>query len=206
MRVKRELRWTVDHASVHVVVDPLPQPETLSHAERKRARRFVHAVDRRRYVARRSELRRALGAVTGSNPETLDIRSDTRGKPFVTDRSAWFSLSSVDNVVAVAISRTGDVGVDIVRCSSGMYDEQTARVVMHPNELEAIRNSVDPDLAFARLWARNEAVAKLDGTGLDDHTKDIDLSDGAHHPKATITDLEGPGGLVIAVAVANLSG
>lgn len=191
---------TLDGVIVHVATDPQPDVRLLGPGEVARASRFAHRDDRERFIRRRSELRRVLSAQSGIDPQSLVFSHTKEGKPFLNGSPLRFSTASTHGSVAIAIAVDREVGIDIVRLEPGMYDESTAAVVCHPNELDQIRHASDPDRMFATLWARNEAFAKLDGRGLGDHTRDIDLSDRAHHTDVAFRLID-TDRLVVAVAV-----
>ncbi len=76
------------------------------------------------------------------------------GQPTVEGGGAWVSLSRAGGFVAVAVSVSGPIGVDIV---------STRAVAAHP--LDAVR--FDRGIGSpAQSWAFREAVLKADGRGL----------------------------------------
>lgn len=59
-------------------------------------------------------LREIIELYFGGSEEELTIERNWYGKPFLTDReNAWFNLSHSGSVMALVLSRTGEVGVDI---------------------------------------------------------------------------------------------
>ncbi|MCR4659139.1 MAG: 4'-phosphopantetheinyl transferase superfamily protein [Bacteroidales bacterium] len=75
-----------------------------------------------------------------------------------------FSQSHSRTMVAVALSKVGNVGIDVEgprRVSSGLIVR-----VCTPCEQQAIAAADTPDLEFIRLWTRKEACLKCLGTGI----------------------------------------
>jgi 4'-phosphopantetheinyl transferase len=143
--------------------------EILDHDERARARAFRFARDRRRFVARRTFLRRILAGYVGVAPAEVRYRTSAAGKPRLAEReNVAFSTSHADGLAIVAIARTGEVGVDIERVRP-MPDalELAERFfsVREHEHLVSIPASTRSE-AFLRLWTRKEAYVKLAGVGL----------------------------------------
>ena len=65
------------------------------------------------------------------------------------------------------------VGIDIEEIQ---FDENLAKVIFNPEELEAVRSADEPAVKFTELWTRKESFLKLTGEGLRDNLKDV-LSD-----------------------------
>ena len=111
------------------------------------------------------------------------------------------SLARTDGLVAVAVSATGWVGVDVERDSATDFDG-FAGVALHPAE----RDGTTRDRAF--VWTRKEAVLKALGRGIrDDLTRlDVGSPDEPAHGLSVdggvwLDDLEVPSGYAAAVAV-----
>lgn len=74
------------------------------------------------------------------------------------------SISHCRTAVAVAVCDKRAVGIDIE--SRRKVDSGLMQRVCTSDELDAIRRSDDPTMAFLRLWTRKEAVLKCLGTGI----------------------------------------
>ncbi|MBQ4612853.1 MAG: 4'-phosphopantetheinyl transferase superfamily protein [Clostridia bacterium] len=97
----------------------------------------------------------------GKNGQPPQLTHGSRGKPYLADNSAFFSLSHTDEWVfcAVADSETGlDAQVDTP------YNAKIAERWFTPSEKAWLAD--DPNSRFAALWARKEAFAKFTGFGL----------------------------------------
>ena len=157
----------------------------LDDEERARARAFRFARDRRRFVSRRTFLRRTLAGYVGVAPAELRYRTSAAGKPRLADRDdVAFSTSHADGLAIVAIARTGEVGVDIERVRPMPNALELAERLFSVREHEHLRSipASTRSEAFLRLWTRKEAYVKLAGVGLGMRLDTFDvLGDGEGH-------------------------
>jgi 4'-phosphopantetheinyl transferase len=148
--------------------------DCLSIAERKCAGRFVRALDRDRFVARRVVLRQILAAYTKVDPARLRFREGFRGKLELIDspddQAVHFNLSHSAGLALYAVSGMGPVGIDVEKIgriaeleglvrSCLTWAEQTGL-----NRLESSRRLA----TFHRIWTCKEAVLKALGDGIGD--------------------------------------
>ena len=154
-------------AEVHA--DPL-----LSDVEKGQAARAA-ASRRREFVAGRRLLRTVLGAQLGCAPGAVPIVLGPSGKPMVGDAATGIdtaalhcSLSHAGDVLVVAVSRAGAVGVDVERVHRVRHREAlTARFFALEEQaaLAAVAEARRAE-AFTRCWTRKEAMVKAIGTGI----------------------------------------
>ena len=143
----------------------------LSSDESARAARFVFDRHRRRFIAGRAALRRILGAEIGRPPETLAFDYSPAGKPSLRGAEASavrFNLSHSDQWALLAVSRGGEVGVDIEKRRQLADVLRLAQTAFSANELRALR-AVAPaqqEEAFFAGWTRKEAYIKARGDKL----------------------------------------
>jgi 4'-phosphopantetheinyl transferase len=148
-------------------------PETrglLDDAERTRA-------DRQRQPAQRELLafayacHRLLLSATLDRPiADVPLMRDAKGCPRLRDDSAHTSLSHADGLVAIAVSMSGPVGVDIEPSRRAATMADIAGRICHPREaadLALLPAAADRDLALLALWVRKEALLKAAGVGLE---------------------------------------
>ncbi|MCY4178951.1 MAG: 4'-phosphopantetheinyl transferase superfamily protein [Litoreibacter sp.] len=145
---------------------------SLDQTEQDRAMRFRFAEDRRDYVAAHALTRFMLGDVTGQAPKDLRFVFGRYGKPALLTPSGQssapaFNLSHTRGCVAVALSATGDIGVDVEAISRTVPDGIADRYFSRP-ELEAIHTAPDKDMAerFFTYWTLKEAYLKATGLGI----------------------------------------
>lgn len=168
----------------------------LDAQEQQRLTRFHIDGARREYLLSRALLRTALAAQFGTEPAALRFVSDDDGKPqLAAPFSDWhFNLSHSAEWVALALSGTGPVGIDI---------ESHAR----PNDLAAIARRFfsqaenaalqrDPPGSalwierFFAIWTLKEAHAKALGCGLSKILSCSSFVPAAQFPAATRSEIE----------------
>ena len=145
---------------------------TLSSDENERAGRFRFERHRRRFIAGRSILREVLGQYVQAKPAALRFTYSNNGKPSLaadsTNAPVHFNLAHSDDLLLIAVTRIGEIGVDVERIRSiKEMDELVARF-FSVRETEAFQK-VPPDEkpgAFFNLWTRKEALLKATGEGI----------------------------------------
>ncbi len=131
-----------------------------------------------------SLLREIIELYFGSSEEELTIEINWYGKPFLTDReNAWFNLSHSGSVMALVLSCTGEVGVDI-ECRTVHKDyAKIAHRFFHCEEVSAL-NQQPPQCAQRHshmLWCLKEAYIKAIGKGLAQPLNSFRFNIGRHH-------------------------
>ncbi len=149
---------------------PAALTATLAPDEKARAARFVFERDRHRFATARGLLRQILGDAAGIAPARLAFRYGTRGKPCLVDAPGApdFNVSHSGGLAAFALSRAGEVGIDIEQ-ERPMPDLATIAERFFSSRESALLAQL-PDAekvpAFFRCWTRKEAFIKLTGEGL----------------------------------------
>jgi len=166
--------WMLPAGEVHVWRASLERParvvelmySTLSTDERARADRFHFARDRSRFVIGRALLRRLLGCYTGATPEALEFEYGEFDKPSLL-RGPRFNLSHSGTIALYAVSREGEIGID-VELDRDVSRDRVAERFFSPGEVKALR-ALPAELqprAFLSCWTRKEAFLKARGDGL----------------------------------------
>lgn len=115
----------------------------------------------RTHAEQNAVARRLLARLSGSG---LVAYRDS-GAPYLPEHpDLYISISHCRTAVAVAVSDSGPVGIDI-ECRRRIGDGLVHRVCT-PAECDAVDHSNDPTMTFLRLWTRKEAVLKCRGTGI----------------------------------------
>ena len=143
----------------------------LSPKERRRAERFAFDKDRRSYIAAHWLIRSALSRCAPVPPEAWRFTRNSLGKPVVAEPAEnlglLFNLSHTAGMVACAVTRLGEVGVDVetVRPREHL---KLARRYFAPVEISLLESLSPEDQvqAFFRLWTLKEAYVKACGQGL----------------------------------------
>jgi 4'-phosphopantetheinyl transferase len=143
----------------------------LSDDEIAQYRRFHFARDARDYAAAHALLRHTLSRDDGRPPEQWRFERTTSGRPFLIDAGdapASFSLSHTHGMVACAVTKGADVGVDVECIDRDVNAADIAARFFAPAE-SAHLMQLDADARrdrFFDLWTLKEALVKALGTGM----------------------------------------
>jgi 4'-phosphopantetheinyl transferase len=190
------------------IADAAPAVEDaalLDRDERGRAERIANAGVRRRFVATRAALRRALGGYLGCDPTAVPIDSPARTKPrLAPDARApdiAFSVSHSGGAALMAFGRDGELGVDLEYLDRRVDAAGLAESHFHPREADAIvaLHGRDRMRRFLIYWTRKEAVVKALGIGLRRPLDSFTVDAGCSEPFA-LHDLRPAPGFVGALA------
>ena len=137
----------------------------LSPTERERFDRYENGDVARRFALGRLRLREMLGALLSLAPGRVPIQIGLHGKPAL----AWaaqptglrFSVAHCEDLLLVALTRLGEVGIDVERVRPIERWARVADRVFNPSERAAmgreIANGDEPSSVFFRFWCRGEA-------------------------------------------------
>ena len=124
---------------------------------------------------RRALARRVLAGYLGCAPGAVVIDrrcgfcgDPAHGKPRVPGGTVAFSASSAGAVAVVAVSRGGELGIDIAdpRALADILGGELPPGLLGAGEAAWVAAAPDRVEALGRLWVRKEALAKAIGTGL----------------------------------------
>ncbi|MGH2835999.1 MAG: 4'-phosphopantetheinyl transferase family protein [Solirubrobacteraceae bacterium] len=210
-----------DSAELNIVLcalDELPaDASVLDEREKRRAELLQRDVDRRRFVAVHTVLRRELGERMQTDPAELEFSrapcnqcGGPHGRPIVLRPGGslarraglHFSLSHSGSQALLAISQR-PVGADIEALpDASMCQQLTA--LMHPHEQARILTA--PEEAqrtlFTRLWCRKEAYLKGIGVGFAHESTAGYLWSLERTPGWCVENIDAPDGFAGAVATA----
>ncbi len=150
----------------------------LSQDEIRRARAFRFEQDQSRYIQAHAVLRLLLSKYAGIVPQNLKFQEGLHGKPALVSVSPlYFNLSHTKDMMAVALSSSREIGVDIEKQDDMQDMEGVARQFMSEDEF---RNLAGLDASaqkkfFYGCWVRKEALLKAAGTGLIDHIRQVSV-------------------------------
>lgn len=154
------------------VVEDLRQLDLLDPGERDRAARRA---DPHPFVTAHALLRRLVADETGADPRQLAFEkrcatcgTDRHGKPHVVGmRDVFVSVSYGEHLAVAALTRLGEVGIDVEDLESADFDG-FGSVTLDASEVAALADLHDEALLAARaqIWSRKEAILKATGHGL----------------------------------------
>jgi 4'-phosphopantetheinyl transferase len=141
----------------------------LSPAERSRCDRFIRDDDRREYALAHALLRMTLSSLIGSDPDALAFEADSYGKPRLSDSAGVsFSLTHTHGLVACAVARGREVGVDAEAIDRRIDAQGIASRHFTESEtgyITAGEGEQQPE-RFFKVWTLKEAFLKATGRGL----------------------------------------
>lgn len=144
----------------------------LSREEIERAARYRFVQGRIRFVAGRALLRTILGGYLGRKPSELVFSYGPHGKPRLvqekTEEPLHFNVTHAGPVALYALTRDGEVGIDVEHVREIPDWESIAGSCFSPLEKERLRNLPEARRrkAFFQAWTRREALLKASGDGL----------------------------------------
>ncbi len=143
----------------------------LSLSELRRAENFLRRPDAAAFIARRVFLRETLAANLGVSPRDVTLDVSPGGKPELRHEKNhfWFSQSATTGRTVLALSREGEVGIDIERLDRPLDYGRIANRWFTQQEVSRIERCSSDDtirLEFMGIWTAREAAAKLTGEGM----------------------------------------
>lgn len=151
----------------------------LSPNERRRARRYLRAEDRRRFMLGRAGLRWLLSRYLKRVPRDIDLCVDQRGKPYLANApDLTFNLSHSHAFVVYTCAPGVAVGVDVQFLDYCVdVDRMAQRFFSKRERMELTMYEGDERRkAFFRGWVRKEAFVKAMGQGLSFGVDDVDVT------------------------------
>jgi 4'-phosphopantetheinyl transferase len=143
----------------------------LDDEERARWRRFVFAGDRHDFPVSHGLVRCALARQAGVPPGAWTFETNRFGRPEIAGPAAGrglrFSLSHTKGLVALAVAREREIGIDVEELARELPAD-VARSMFTSDELAAIgglRGEPQHERS-TELWTLKEAYAKARGLGL----------------------------------------
>ena len=155
--------------------------DVVSHAltvldaeERLRFERYGNTDVARHFAIGRLRLREMLATLLAIPASAVPIQLGIHGKPALArglQRSGLrFSVAHCDELLLVALSRVGEVGIDVERVRPIERWARVADRVFGPTERAAVRREIDegedPSSVLLRFWCRGEAELKAIGSGI----------------------------------------
>lgn len=154
----------------------------LAADEQERAARRLPGV-RRRAVVSRGRLRQLLGRLLEMSPQAVPLATNPHGKPVLTGthaRSLAFNLSHSGDEGLIAVTRQGQVGIDLEvgkPTQDAAWARMMAGTIFAPQELDRWHALPEHRAAAAILdaWVAKEAIFKAAGTGIGDRLRQCQL-------------------------------
>ncbi len=192
-----DIHWPIAPANlhpegreVHVFAFPLAQYPSvleacravLSPEELTLAARFRFERDQTGYAVGRGVTRLVLGRMLGMHPAELVLAYGPLGKPYLAPGkhpAYWhFNLSHSHGLALLAVTRLGEVGVDVEQVRPIREMLGIARRFFSECEQAALAAlpEVEVPVGFFNLWTRKEAWLKATGTGIGGGLEGVEVS------------------------------
>jgi len=140
----------------------------LNQAEKEKAASFIRPVLQQKYIKTRGILRQVLGSYLNIKPQKISIQIAEYGKPFIEGAELFFNLSHTGNKLVLAVSNTGEVGVDLEQ-----YKQRHNLIGLVKKCFSALEQDYwlglpesQKVIQFYRFWVRKEAFVKAVGRGI----------------------------------------
>ncbi|MFH9015570.1 4'-phosphopantetheinyl transferase family protein [Streptomyces sp. NPDC017943] len=149
------------------LTDPALRP--LLGRDWQRYRRTTDPLVRFRFVTSRLVTKYTAAAALGTQASALDLAYKIGGRPYLRGLDQVdISLTHTDDLIAVAVSRNGRIGVDAEPADRTMSFDLIHGHVCTPAERTELHPLPEPQRAAAllRLWTLKEAYTKAIGQGL----------------------------------------
>jgi len=146
--------------------------EFLSEPERAQAERFYFARDRHRYLVTRALVRTVLGRLLDLPPAELRFGANEHGRPHLLDAAGsaglHFNLSHTRGLVALAVSRDRELGIDVENTRERNPSLDIAERFFAPVEASELRAQPEhrQQQRFFEYWTLKESYIKARGMGL----------------------------------------
>lgn len=142
----------------------------LSVCEQQKAKYIIKEEVKHLYILRKSLLRIILSQYIQQEPENIGFEISTYGKPYLMDvDNLFFNISHSKTLLAVAISRITEIGVDIQIIKHKKNQNIILKDILKADEIKKY-NEIDDinkrELYFYKLWVNKEAVSKAIGYGI----------------------------------------
>ena len=154
--------------------------DDLAPDEKAYMERLASPDHRRRFIFSRTLLRTALSMLEDEDvpASRWHFGTGSNGKPFIKAPQGSitsFNLSYTDPYIALAVTKAGEIGVDIERVRPFPEDELPWHL-FSDGEQALLRATSPQDFwsVFFRLWTLKEAIAKRMGTGFSTEFHEID--------------------------------
>ncbi len=164
--------WFAVEEEIARVAEHAQGRSALSDADWARWERLRVEGDRERFLAARILLRFVLSTHTGVSPEVWRFESDEYGRPHITGPTSHqgipFSITHTSGLVACAVTRSGDVGVDAEAHDRESRTVDVAHRFFSAAEVACL-DGCSPEQhrdLFFDIWTLKEAYVKALGRGL----------------------------------------
>jgi len=151
----------------------------LSPHEQSRCNAYLHEAEKIRYTGNHRVVRKILAQYLQAPAGKIVFDMARQGKPFIKNAGLFFSYTYRGNSGLLAVSRRGEVGVDIEKIkplhdlaafADFSFSAQEKKMIFESSEEQR-------DDTLFTFWTFKEAIIKCLGVGLNADLTQIDLSE-----------------------------
>ncbi len=140
----------------------------LNQVEKQKAQAFTRLEVQKKYIKTRGVLRKTIASYLDIKPHKVAIKTGEYGKPFLMNNEVYFNLSHSGNQFVIAVSNTGDIGIDMEQCRDRKGMAGIVNKCFSDEEI-SYWQGLSPSqqlTAFYYFWVRKEAFVKAVGRGI----------------------------------------
>lgn len=141
----------------------------LSTSEHQHANLFLLEENQNQFIISRAILKLLLASYTGQPVQSIQIKNDFNGKPYMVDKSdILFNISHSGNALLLGFTMGAEIGVDIERTNRTINHSKIIPILFSESEHEAFNHLKDSDkrVRILKSWTSKEAFFKAKGFGL----------------------------------------
>jgi 4'-phosphopantetheinyl transferase len=150
----------------------------INAAETVRAKRYLQARDRNRFIVSRAALRIILARYLNQQPALIEFETGANKKPFLKDFPVHYNVSHSGDWILITVAKT-PVGADVEKLDPGFDYKDIITDYFSAGEAKYIKDD-HTHSHFFLLWTRKEALTKATAKGLDEDLKFIPALNGEH--------------------------
>jgi 4'-phosphopantetheinyl transferase len=157
----------------------------LASQEQARVARLRMEDDRSRFTLGRALIRECLRSYVPQLDEEIPFAYTPRGRPYLAENEAiHFSISHTHDLVAVAVTAGGQVGIDLEFLRRDLNPIELARRIFSEKDFHAFEMVPEKEKLriFFRAWTRKEAYLKARGEGISAGLEQVTVSFSAEQP------------------------
>ena len=169
--------------------------QLLDENERLKAFRFHYESDKLRYIVRHGILKNILSKYLCFNPEKIQFKYTSFGKPFLSSSinkaSYHFNITHSKRYALLAVTRNRSIGIDLEYMLPIINMDSMIKSFLSGEEYK-IMSMLSPEDRFQRfydLWTLKEAYLKATGAGLN-KIGDVGISFSMDHSAVSIIERE----------------
>ncbi|MCC5791940.1 MAG: 4'-phosphopantetheinyl transferase superfamily protein [Legionellaceae bacterium] len=150
----------------------------LDAGEQNKAAKLILEDDRHQWVVAHGQMRLILALYVGMKAQDIPLIQKRGEKPFIQDSMIKFNLSHSKGYALLAVTNTGEVGIDIEFKRENIKLERTSHSTfsaIEKAEILEVEGAARVE-RFYNCWTRKEAFIKAIGLGFSYDTKSFTLT------------------------------